>query len=106
MVKMTIELDFAASIKQAEEIERIADDLKNLADNKMSDTVSEMQSCWKGDSAQAFFAKSSIVQGNLEETAEKLMEIAQSIRSAAKKMYDAEMEALRIAETVTNLGGK
>ena len=65
----------------------------------------EMATGWKGESATAYFARAETTKEAIISTSEKLGSIASSIRRQAKRTYDAEMAALRLAEERTSGSG-
>jgi uncharacterized protein YukE len=60
-----------------------------------------LSASWKGDNAKAYIGKGSRLQENIRGTAGELRSIAAEIRTIAKRIYDAEMAALAIAENRT-----
>ena len=89
--------DFRAACSRAEEIDRIAQDRGGVARRDMEGTLDDLSRAWRGESAQKFTAKTEKLQTDIQGDAKDLESIADAIRRAAKIMYDAEMEALRIA---------
>jgi uncharacterized protein YukE len=100
-----IEFNFAEAKVLAEALEKIAEDMKNLSSNKMAEIMSLMSSSWKGESASAYFTKVEALRSNIHANARRLENIAAGIRSAAKRIYDAEMAALQLAENRSSGGG-
>lgn len=96
--KATIELDFRKAVEKARQLEDIASLLKNLADNDFENSLQDLSVAWSGENANAYLEKGNNLKGDIHITAENLQEVANSIRFSAQKIYDAEMEALRIAE--------
>ena len=98
MSHMSIQIDFDEACAQAKELEDCAEEMKRLANQQLANTLREMAASWKGESATAYFAKADIVKKNIAATSETLYSIASNIRTQAKRTYDAEMAALRLAE--------
>lgn len=94
----SIQIDFNVACAQAKKLEDCAEEMKRLANQKMSNAIDEMSAGWKGESATAYFKKADAVKKNIIATSETLYTVANSIRTQAKRIYDAEREALRIAE--------
>ncbi|BCN29978.1 WXG100 family type VII secretion target [Anaeromicropila herbilytica] len=94
----SIEFDFAKALSQANEIDEIARDLNTLASNKFDTTMQSLSSNWKGDSANKYLKKGVTLQTYMGTSVKNLNTVADNIRAVAKRIYEAEMEAKRIAE--------
>lgn len=92
-----IEIDFQKSMRQAEELERIAVRLQQLAENNMNGTLQNISEAWKGENSDKFRRKGRSVQEDIIKTAREIRIAAGSIRAAAKAAYDAEKRAAEIA---------
>ena len=101
----SIRFDFNQAKAQADEIERLANKLNSLADQEFAGTMQSISSHWQGQNSRAYLNKASMLQSKMNNSSKELKSIASSIRTAAKKMYDAEMRALRLAQQRNN-GGK
>ncbi len=97
-----IKINFQTAQAQAQKLEDIADNMRNLANQQMLNTIQEMSACWKGETAAIYFRKAEQVRQDVSKTAEKLYETASSIREQAKRVYDAEMQAITLAQTKSN----
>lgn len=97
MTEAKIMMDFTKTKFQADAIERVAKELNNLAQNELLGTMQSLRNDWKGENSDNYTKKGDLVAGNISKTAKELDAIAKDIRAVAKAMYDAEMEALRIA---------
>lgn len=93
-----ISMDFEQAKRKADELDRIADELGRLSGTEFADTLYNLGNNWKGDNAQAYIRKGLSLKEKMEQTAGELRASASTIRAVAKNIYDAEMEALRIAE--------
>ncbi|MDO4543775.1 MAG: WXG100 family type VII secretion target [Clostridia bacterium] len=89
-------LDYRRAREKASRLEEIAGEIENEARNRLGSSIEELGSNWKGDNAAAFLYKAEVMQEDLLEQATKLRRIASTIRSAAKKVYDAEIAAAEI----------
>lgn len=94
----SIEFDFEQAKKQASVLDEIANDLNTLTTNKFDTTMQSLSSNWKGDSATAYLKKGVTLQSYMKNSAKDLNTVANNIRTVARKIYEAEMEAKRIAE--------
>lgn len=94
----SIEFDFAKAKQQANEIDEIANELSLLSNQKFEDTMQMLSSNWKGDSATSYLKKGVTLQSYITSSARNLNTVADNIRIVARKIYEAEMEAKRLAE--------
>lgn len=92
-----IQFDFDQAMRRANEIDELGADLSKIARKDMENTQAELLAAWKGDSARLFQSKANKLQTQVNRTAAELNGIADSIRIIARIIYEAEMEALRIA---------
>jgi WXG100 family type VII secretion target len=96
--RASIEFDYKNALAQADKLDEIASSLDNLSGNKLNTTLQNLSSGWKGDNARAYINKGSKLKSRIDSTAGELHTIASEIREKAKRMYNAEMAALAIAE--------
>lgn len=94
-----IKINFQTAQAQAQKLESIADSIKGLSSRQMASTIQEMSACWKGESAAAYLSKAEQVQQNISKTSEELYKAAAAIREQAKRIYDAEMQSITLAQT-------
>lgn len=92
-----IRYDFQQAVRKAEELERVAENLRRLANNDLEESLQALSNAWKGEAAAAYIGKGSRLQARILASAKNLENIARTIRSSAKRTYDAEMRAYRIA---------
>lgn len=100
-----IEFDFANAKRQADELEELAGGLNSISQQQFSGTLQNISSCWKGENANLYLRKGYILVNEISSTSRELLGIAAVIRTTAQKIYNAEMEALRIAERRNKGGG-
>lgn len=93
-----IQFDFNQAKRQARKIDDIADDLSNLSQKKLESALQTLSVHWKGVNASAYLDKGDRLQDEINKTAKELRSIASDIRTIAQRIYNAEMEVLRIAE--------
>ena len=93
-----IEFDFQRAKAQAEKIDRIADRLRNLSQNDFDDSLQNLSAGWKGESASLYLQKGGALQDKIVNTASELYVVADDIRTIAKRIYEAEIAALKIAQ--------
>ena len=99
MSAIKIEIDFAAANAQANRLEDLAVKIQDLAEKQLSDTITLLSSGWSGESASAYLQKAEYVKDNITQTAKTLLSIAETIRTDAQRIYDAEKAAVEIAMT-------
>ena len=91
-------MDFTRATQKAKELDDIADNLSRLADTDLQNTLDGLNNDWKGDNAGEYIKKGFALKEDMDKTVKDIRETAGTIRTVAKNIYDAEMEALRIAE--------
>ncbi|SDZ97443.1 WXG100 family type VII secretion target [Oribacterium sp. KHPX15] len=95
--KHKIKMDFREARKQADELDEIADNLHNVAERDLEQAMTTLSSGWKGESASAYLVKVNKVKEKTNREVQDLHSIASDIRRTARIIYEAEMEAWRIA---------
>ena len=94
----TIQFNYEKAIRQANDLQDISKEIKKLAENKLTDSLQTIDKNWDGDNSKKFIKKGNTLKGKIEDSAEDLQKVSTSIRQMAKKIYDAEMESIRIAQ--------
>ena len=94
-----IRLNFRQAMTQADRLDEVARQLENLSDRDMESSLRTLSSSWKGENASAFLQTGDILKGNIRNTAGAVRGTAGDIRTIARRIYQAEMDALRIAST-------
>lgn len=92
-----IEFDFRQAISRAEELEQVAAEMKKLADEELASSLQALSTAWKGEAASAYLSKGSRLKDKILKSSNDLYKTARTIRNVAKRTYDAEMNAYRIA---------
>lgn len=93
-----IQMDFNKAGQKAGELDDIANRLSKIAETDLPNVLNGLGSDWKGDNADAYIQKGVGLGENMKETVKNLRNTAATIRTIAENIYNAEMEALRIAE--------
>lgn len=96
-----IYFNYNQAIEQAKQLENISKQLKKAADNTMEGILNDVHTAWKSDSAPQYIKKGQKVEGDMRTTAGNLSNIAQTIRTIAQRIRDAELAAWRIANERT-----
>lgn len=94
-----INANFEQLRQQAQRLEEIAADIKRLTDRQLEPTIQEMAACWSGETASVYFRKADLVKQDIVKTARFLNEAAESVRVQAKRIYDAETQAVTLTQT-------
>lgn len=92
-----IRFNFRQALNQADKLDDVADRLERLSGRTLENSMQTLSAAWKGENAAAFLNKEDILKGDIKKTAANIHDIADDIRRIAKRVYNAEMEALRIA---------
>ena len=94
----TIIFNYNKAIKQADELTDIAKEIRKTADDKLESSIQTIDKNWDGANSKKFVNKSKRLKEKVTDSADDIDAVAGSIKTMAKKIYDAEMEALRIAK--------
>ena len=97
-----INMNYREAMQQARDLDTLAGRIRSTANQKVEESMQLLSSGWKGNNATEFLRKYSELKRQILESAEELRSIADDIRRAAKIIYNAEMEALRIAQSKSN----
>ena len=96
MDSSAIELNYEKAINYANELAGIADLLKNDVSQSINEAKTITSSSWDGQNSIKYVNKVSLVNAKNKASAIELETLASTIRAAAQRVYEAEMEALRI----------
>lgn len=88
--------------EQANQLEDIANRLSSAAKQDMEKILNDVNNAWKSDSAPAYIKKGQKVEADMNTTVNNLKDIARTIRAIAKRVYDAELAAWRVANERTD----
>ncbi len=92
-----IRFNYNQALARAEELETIASEMKSLANKELADSMQNLSTAWQGGSATAFLGKGATLKEKVLKRAKGLEETATTIRNVAKRIYNAEMAAYRLA---------
>lgn len=96
--KWAIDMDFAKARCQADELDRIANEIASAANNDLQDCLTNVKNNWSGTNAKAYIEKGNIVKTNINNIAKNLRNAAKTIRAIAKQTYKTELAALELAK--------
>lgn len=94
----TINFNYNKALSQANKLEALASELRNLAGNDVQETLNNLSNQWSGDSASMYIRKGVALQEDIIQTAKRLSDTAAAIRTAAKRVRFAEITAKKVAE--------
>ncbi len=92
-----IRFNYTKAIEQAERLEEIASRIRGEISGDISDILEETRQSWKGDRADYYYRKVKTLFDELKIAANNYEKIAGTIRNIARRNYDREMSAIRIA---------
>ena len=88
--KEKMETDFHIAMAQADKIDEITERLAAVSGKKLGTTLQELSMGWKGENASAYLRKGAKLQGRINNSSLELHNIAEDIRSRARRMYETE----------------
>lgn len=94
-----IRVDFQNAMQQAQKLDELANDIDRRVANKLDETAQSVHAAWKGDSATLYIGKTQELRRQVQQTARTLRDTAEDIRRIARRIYEAEMRALEIAQS-------
>lgn len=97
-----IYFNYNKAIRQAAALESQAQKLRRISGSDMQDVLQSVHSAWQSESSPAYLKKGQKVQRDVLTTSENLKRIAQTIRTVAGIIRDAELQAWRIAHERKN----
>lgn len=97
----TIKLNYRQGMEQARRLGELAEKLREEGDRQLEDMISNLNTNWKGENAQAYLIKCRRLQKNIQKNANQLSKASEVVRTIVKNTYDAEMASYRIAQERT-----
>lgn len=95
---MAIEFNYSRAIRQAAEIDAVADDIDRLVKNNLHNTQAALSNAWTGEAATLYLQNLQQFGNDAAAESRKLRRIASKIRKTAKIIAEAEQEAKRAAQ--------
>ncbi len=93
----SIYVNFQMALRQADALEQQARSLRQTAVSRLENVSSQVRGGWQGENCELWQHKCAELGGKIQKTAEELEGAAASLRSSARRIYQAEMEAQRLA---------
>ena len=94
-------MDYQNATNQANRLDEIANKIENTSQKDLMGNLNQLAANWKSDSSNQYRRKGQNISNNLTSIAKNVRTTANTIRTMAKNTYDAEMQALSIANTRT-----
>lgn len=98
MDRNTIEINYQAALEKADELEEIGRELMRALDREYEESMQRLAVNWKGVNAETYLKKGNSLGVQMRSTADGVIEAAEEIRRTARRIYNAEMAAIRIIE--------
>jgi len=97
--RQQLQFDFDTAINQAKRLESLAGEIESTVARPLGSSAQELAAAWKGNSATAYVEKQGRLKEKISDTASDLRTVAEEIRAAAQRVYEAEMKAICIARS-------
>lgn len=88
-----MDFNYNQAMNQANQIETVANDMLNVANKQLQNTVDSIGVCWQGEASQQFISYCVTTQSDIKEQAKKLQDLARRIREVARIIKEAEERA-------------
>lgn len=98
MDRNVIEIDYREALGRADELEEVGCRLMQALNQEYGQSMQMLAANWKGGNAETYLNKGTDLEGQMRETAKGIINAAGEIRRAAERIYQAEMEIIRIIE--------
>ena len=98
MDRHTIEINYQEALRRADDLEEIGRDLMRALEKEYEQSMQTLSTNWKGVNAETYLRKGTDLAEQMRCTARSVIETADEIRRTARRIYNAEMAALRIIE--------
>lgn len=97
-----IMMDFEKAKEQCARLRQIAGNMNNVADDELGGAVSKIRADWTGENSDAYTQKADKEKIKITKTAQDLLRVADTIEKMAARIMQAELEAIRIANTFSH----
>lgn len=97
MTEHEINFNYSKAMNQAAELKSIAKSLASIGNNDLEDCLGSVEKNWKGTNSEDYVKKGKKVQTKISTSSQNINAAASAIESMAKRIYEAEMAALRAA---------
>ena len=93
-----IQLNYKRALRQADELDRLARQLKDLEEQNCEDALEGIRNAWEGENAGDFGRKGQRINLLIRQHSSTLRETAAVLRRTAVNTYRAELRSIEIAE--------
>lgn len=93
-----IYMNFRAAQEQVRALNRAAQQMEELADTQIENTLNRISNNWTGENADAFLEKADQVKVSILRNATDIRKIAQAVDRISTNTRNAELTAVRIAQ--------
>jgi uncharacterized protein YukE len=97
---MAMKFDYNQTVAQAKLLDELANDMQNQACKKMGEVCDNIEAAWTGQAAAAYRKYVGGVRDDLLKKAKYMRDVAEFLRSAAKKMQAADAAAKQTAQSI------
>ena len=94
-----IYMDFNNAMDQVGKLRKISGEVVGIGNDDIGGTIDNIETNWTGENSEAYVSKSKIVKGKVVSTGGDIGKVADTLEAIATRIRDAELEALRIAES-------
>lgn len=96
-----IRMNYAKAIYQANRLEDLARQLRNIAQLNLDSTLNNVNRVWSGEAASVFLSKGVKAKEDMLKTANSIDNTAKAIRRAAEVVRAADIRAMEIARRMS-----
>lgn len=97
---MAVTFDYTETIQQAKLLDELANDMQNQCCKGLSAVHENVDAAWTGDAAKAYLKYILGLETDIMNKAKYLKEVAEFLRTAAKKIRAAEEAARQAAQKI------
>ncbi len=97
---MAIKFDYNQTVQQAKLLDELATDMQNGTVKKLEEIAGNVEAAWSGEAGKAYLKYLRGVQSDIQKKAKYLKDTAEFLRSAAKKMQQADAQAKAAAQKI------
>ncbi len=90
---MAIKFNYTQTVQQAKLLDELAADMQSGAVKKLDEICGNLEAAWTGDAGKAYCKQMRLAQTDFQKKAKYLRDTAEFLRSAAKKMQQADAQA-------------
>lgn len=98
MTEYEITFNYQKAMNQAAELKAIAASLKKVGETQLGECLGKISKNWLGSNAEEFVSKGKKMETKIGKSSKSIVLTAEAMETMAKNIYNAEMEALRIAQ--------